>query len=355
MALIVGLRLINLRNIMNFNNISTVEGALNVKRHSNVTLKFYTTTISNFENIFSDDLEKKPEKKLSKTMKIYLQRSKEYMNFLEKETVAYNVGIRHLANIMGEDPDHFNEKDIQKAIRYLLPSGLYDRRAHPMMLHPNKLFGHKKEAEFDESGRPHKYLFYTTKPNYFGILHEIGSTIKYLNEQEDTKIAQNKLPSIEDKFNSEGSEWLSKIELESKVVETISNEEYEYFIKSFNRVIMHPMSKHKFDFIMEYRKQLKSVITVIKLPDFEYDIDKRPFIITKLYKLKDLLIPCFACVRKEARGEVKVTGKGSGNIIINGKDITSFNIQCREQCYKVFVGSDLSHYFWRSLNNLSSL
>ena len=38
------------------------------------------------------------------------------------------------------------------------------------------------------------------------------------------------------------------------------------------------------------------------------------------------------CARKNARGQVKIIGNGSGKITINGKDITLFDdIQCREQ------------------------
>lgn len=40
-----------------------------------------------------------------------------------------------------------------------------------MMLHPTDMYGNRKEAEFDETGRPHHFLFYTTKPNYYEILH----------------------------------------------------------------------------------------------------------------------------------------------------------------------------------------
>ena len=46
------------------------------------------------------------------------------------------------------------------------------------------------------------------------------------------------------------------------------------------------------------------------------------------------------CARKNARGQVKVIGNGSGKITINGKDITLFDdIQCREQ-----VSNDLNNF-----------
>lgn len=32
--------------------------------------------------------------------------------FMEKQIAEYDIGKRHLANIMGEDPENFTEKDI---------------------------------------------------------------------------------------------------------------------------------------------------------------------------------------------------------------------------------------------------
>lgn len=36
---------------------------------------------------------------------------------------------------------------------------------------PEDVFPKKKAAEFDETGRPFHFLFYTTKPNYYTILN----------------------------------------------------------------------------------------------------------------------------------------------------------------------------------------
>ncbi|KOX73970.1 Transient receptor potential channel pyrexia, partial [Melipona quadrifasciata] len=184
--------------------------------------KSYSTDAN--QQIISNKPDKFSEKKINKAMKVYLERSREYKQFMEKQIAEYNIGKRHLAKIMGEDPDNFTEADIDRAISYLFPSGLYDKQAKPMMIDPTKMYETRKEAEFDEAGRPHHFLFYTLNPNYYEVLHP------------------------------------------------------------------------------------------------EYDSDNRPFILVE------------KCARKNARGQVKVIGNGSGKITINGKDITSFNdIQCREQ------------------------
>jgi len=52
-----------------------------------------------------------------------------------------------------------------------MPSALYDKRARPMMKPPEQIFPERKAAEFDETGRPHHFLFFTSKPNFFQLLH----------------------------------------------------------------------------------------------------------------------------------------------------------------------------------------
>lgn len=61
----------------------------------------------------------------------------------------------------------------------MFPSGLYDPKARPLMKPPNEVFPPKKDAEFDESGRPFHVFFYTGKPNFYLILH-VSFIICYL-------------------------------------------------------------------------------------------------------------------------------------------------------------------------------
>ncbi|EDO32285.1 predicted protein [Nematostella vectensis] len=60
--------------------------------------------------------------------------------FMKEMVRRYELCRRWLASIMGEDPENFNEKDIQRAIEYLMPTALYAKDARPLLLHPNKLF-----------------------------------------------------------------------------------------------------------------------------------------------------------------------------------------------------------------------
>lgn len=38
---------------------------------------------------------------------------------------------------------------------------------------PEEVFPKRKAAEFDETGRPHHFLFYTGRPNFYNLLYVI--------------------------------------------------------------------------------------------------------------------------------------------------------------------------------------
>ena len=56
----------------------------------------------------------------------------------------YEIGRRHLARIMGENPDNYSQADIDKAIEYLLPSGLFEKKARPFLKHPEDYYPKSK-------------------------------------------------------------------------------------------------------------------------------------------------------------------------------------------------------------------
>lgn len=54
----------------------------------------------------------KPQKPISKAMKAYLERAKEHDEFMKIQREEFCIGKRHLANMMGEDPETFTQEDI---------------------------------------------------------------------------------------------------------------------------------------------------------------------------------------------------------------------------------------------------
>lgn len=45
-------------------------------------------------------------------MKAYLERARENDEFMKTQKLEYQIGKRHLANMMGEDPETFTQEDI---------------------------------------------------------------------------------------------------------------------------------------------------------------------------------------------------------------------------------------------------
>lgn len=45
-------------------------------------------------------------------MKAYMERAKEHDDFMKQQNHEFQIGKRHLANMMGEDPETFTQNDI---------------------------------------------------------------------------------------------------------------------------------------------------------------------------------------------------------------------------------------------------
>ncbi|VEN40314.1 unnamed protein product [Callosobruchus maculatus] len=139
-------------------------------------------------------IEETPKKNINKAMKAYLERAQEHEDFMKKQRHEFQIGKRHLANMMGEDPETFTQEDIDNAIEYLFPSGLYDKKARPFMKPPEEVFPQRKAAEFDETGRPFHFLFYTGKPNFYKVLYDAVEHMNELNRFEDVMIRKGLQP-----------------------------------------------------------------------------------------------------------------------------------------------------------------
>ncbi|XP_039288636.1 28S ribosomal protein S9, mitochondrial isoform X2 [Nilaparvata lugens] len=208
--------------------------------------------------------------KTSKAMKAYLARAQKYNAFMAEKREEFATGKRHLANMMGVDHNTLTQKDIDEAIEYLFPSGLFVPAARPLMRPPEEVFPPKKDAEFDDFGRPFHTLFYTGKPNYYQLLH------------------------------------------------------YANLIELLDRVAQHPYSYTIKDEILKYRIPFMST----SLSSFansgvvQHDDQGREFVRFDNDVLR----------RKTARGSVTVYKNGTGKIKINGQDLLYFErMQSREQ------------------------
>lgn len=66
------------------------------------------------QNAESSEIAQTPmaKKNVSKAMKAYLERAKEHDDFMKQQNTEYQIGKRHLANMMGADPETFTQDDI---------------------------------------------------------------------------------------------------------------------------------------------------------------------------------------------------------------------------------------------------
>uniref|UniRef100_A0A6M2CKU2 Small ribosomal subunit protein uS9m n=1 Tax=Rhipicephalus microplus TaxID=6941 RepID=A0A6M2CKU2_RHIMP len=258
--------------------------------------------------------------KISKAMKAYLERAKAYDDFIKKEQHEFDIGKRHLANMMAVDVDEMTQDDVDRAIQYLMPSGLHEPKARPIMKPPEDVFPREKAAQFDYSGRPFHYLFYTTKPHYYGVLHDAVSHVAELNRLETRMLNKGVAePEAAMKLSLQDSTWLPKKDLEVLLVESLKDIQYEYFVKTLDRLAEHPYSSQVKEFIMKYRKPRMATFIRDEIPPLQYDETGRPY-------------AKGSGARKHVRAEVTVWGNGTGKVTINGHGIEYFDqIADREQ------------------------
>ena len=77
-----------------------------------------------------------------------------------------------------------------------------------------------------------------------------------------------------------GFQWIDKESLEGRILETVSDRDYESFINGMERLVSLPYSYRVKDFIMEYCKSLMKQTTIADIPKPQYDKQGRAFITT---------------------------------------------------------------------------
>ncbi|EDX12033.1 uncharacterized protein Dsimw501_GD19454 [Drosophila simulans] len=260
------------------------------------------------------------KQRVSKAMRAYLKRATEHDEFMKTQHLEFQIGKRHLANMMGADPETFTQEDIDEAISYLFPSGLYDQKARPAMKSPEVVFPARKAAEFDETGRPFHSMFYTGKPNFFQLLHDIVEETNKLADLEERMLRRGNKPDENQKLEIAGFQLLPKDQLELLLVESIADIEYSNFSNSMDRLIASPYAYKSKAFIERYLKPLMDQSKQLEVPKPRIDEEGRQYITT------------YECLRKTARADVTVRLPGTGKISINGKDISYFEDEnCKEQ------------------------
>ncbi|KAG8504859.1 28S ribosomal protein S9, mitochondrial, partial [Galemys pyrenaicus] len=178
------------------------------------------------------------------------------VDFIKKQIEEFNLGKRHLANMMGEDPETFTQEDIDRAIAYLFPSGLFEKRARPVMKHPEEIFPKQRAIQWGEDGRPFHFLFYTGKQSYYSLMHEaygkLLDTEKHQNQLQAKDLLSEKTKTID----LIGSRWLIKEELEEMLVEKLSDQDYARFIRLLERLLTLQHGSAAEEFVQRFRRSV---------------------------------------------------------------------------------------------------
>uniref|UniRef100_A0A7N6BIG8 Small ribosomal subunit protein uS9m n=1 Tax=Anabas testudineus TaxID=64144 RepID=A0A7N6BIG8_ANATE len=242
------------------------------------------------------------------------------MEFIQKQVEEFNIGKRHLANMMGEDPENFTQEDIDRSIAYLFPSGLFEKKARPLMKHPEEVFPKQQAVQWGADGRPFHFLFYTGKQSYYSLMHEMYGKILNIEKYQDRLRAKGLFTQDVKKISLGTSRWLTNEELEALLVESISTYDYNRFIQLMERLLSLPYCATEEEFVLRYRQQLESQSRKQMVPPLEKDE-------------KGVAFSASEGCRKTSKSSVVLRDCGSGRITINGQDYLHYFsvLQDREQ------------------------
>ncbi|XP_032111472.1 28S ribosomal protein S9, mitochondrial [Sapajus apella] len=249
-----------------------------------------------------------------------LKRETYTVDFIKKQIEEFNIGKRHLANMMGEDPETFTQEDIDKAIAYLFPSGLFEKEARPIMKHPELIFPKQRAIQWGEDGRPFHYLFYTGKQSYYSLMHDTYGMLLNLEKRQNQLQAKALLPGETQTRDLIGSRWLIKEELEEMLVEKLSDQDYMQFIQLLEKLLTLQYSAAEEEFVQRFRRSVIIQSKKQQIEPVQYDEQGMAFSKSE-------------GKRKTAKAEAIVYEHGSGKIKVNGIDYLHYFpiMQDREQ------------------------
>ncbi|XP_030851566.1 28S ribosomal protein S9, mitochondrial-like [Strongylocentrotus purpuratus] len=273
---------------------------------------------------FSTDVQSKKEKKQKDSVAAVIAAAQDrrtaYDTLIQREELSYERGRRHLANMMGEDPEDFKQEDVDRAIEYLFPSGLFDKKARPMMKPPADYYPPQKAAQFGPDGRPFDALFYTGKPNYYNLMHDTVNEANKVIAKEDEMIRKGILIHETHPVNLARSEWIDKASVERIVVEALSDKEYLNFISLLERILQLPYASEVSDYIHKFRRELVAELSKEVISPILEDENGQP------YSKGDAW-------RKSAKAWVTLKDQGKGQVTVNGMEFLKYFtwVRVREQ------------------------
>uniref|UniRef100_A0A0N5BPG1 28S ribosomal protein S9, mitochondrial n=1 Tax=Strongyloides papillosus TaxID=174720 RepID=A0A0N5BPG1_STREA len=258
-------------------------------------------------------------KTIGRALNTYIIRAKENAKIMAKEKAEFELGKRHLANIMGLNPNTMTEADIDRSIEYLFPSGLYEPTARPIMKSPEQVLPKFHKLDFDDEGRPLDSHFFTLKPKFYKLLSDIGDKTKKLTKylgKEESPVTPVLLS---------GSSWITKAKLSKELGETLTDELYANFIMAFDYLASLPNSSIEEDFIMKYRvkaisSERQNAVYGVQVPDVCID------------KVTNTRYATVETRCKATTAKATVRDGGTGKYYINGHHYSCFRSLLAREC-----------------------
>lgn len=180
------------------------------------------------------------------------------------------------------------------------------------MKHPSLIYKKTTQAQFNDEGRPHHFLFYTANPYYYEVLHNLSTQLELCKEREDEQLAQGiTSPLSTERYNFAGKQWISMRDLGDMLQEDINQYQHDYLIRSLNLLKDHPYSNLTKSFIDKYTKTMVGQSMSLELPKLEKTEEHRTYVSVES-KQRELVL------------KVTTLFDGTGKIDIMGRDILQF-------------------------------
>jgi small subunit ribosomal protein S9 len=230
---------------------------------------------------------------ISRAMTYYLKKLSERDALMNVKTQEYEIGKRHLAKMMGVDADLFPQKletnaprdlnSVEASIEYLLPSGLFEKKARPFMKSPVDYYPKSDLAAFGKDGRPLNSFFYTRNHGFYKFLHVLTQKILDLNKLEDAsnlvgrKFAYKRDEDGTSKINMTGSVWMSRLNLIEKLECNIDELNYQKFLILMQKLVSHPFSKKEQTFVDQFKIPFEPPVKLTNIEKCKLDGEGRSF------------------------------------------------------------------------------
>ncbi|XP_020630766.1 28S ribosomal protein S9, mitochondrial-like isoform X1 [Orbicella faveolata] len=242
---------------------------------------------------------------------------------LAQQVLHYKKHCDWLAKIMGKDPESFSSQELQEAIEYLMPSGLYAKDCRPLLEDPRKIYrqtvGYAKAM--DKNGRPLASAFYSGQVGFHDTLFEIYEQAAKLDASDGDRFLEavqtSKSETGGEELDIDDSEsvevksqpkmrWITKEELQRDLNELLPDKDYEVIVHRLKKLAKHRNALLATPFLLRFLRE-------IPLPGME-DVEK---------KLNEKGEAFGEGERKRAIAKVTVK-RGSGNVTVNDVPFTKY-------------------------------